>query len=93
MVAVAGSKPAAAIFLGDEADALIYYCSGAPSLLKQVEGLTSLPLPETLEVHPTYGLAILSENAVAARFGLFMLSSAGQDILARFGFLPIATTP
>ncbi|PRC94604.1 substrate-binding domain-containing protein [Solimicrobium silvestre] len=56
----------------------------------QVAGLVSVPLPDTLEVHPHYGLAILSENTDALRFSLFVLSAQGQAILARFGFLPIA---
>ena len=90
MVVMAGRSPAATIFLGDKADALLYYCSGIPALLKEVDGLVGLPLPDTLEVHPTYGLAILSDNPNAASFGLFMVSTKGQQILARFGFLPIA---
>jgi molybdate transport system substrate-binding protein len=92
MVPVAGRSPAASIFVANQADALVYYCSAAPALLKDVGGLVSLPLPETLEVHPTYGMAILSDKAEAARFALFVVSLKGQAILARFGFLPVTAT-
>ncbi|WP_158808906.1 substrate-binding domain-containing protein [Beijerinckia sp. L45] len=89
MAPIAGKNPAAAIFLENRADALIYYCSGAPGLLKEVDGLASLPLPEPLEVHPVYGLTILSDKPVAARFALFVVSVKGQAILSRFGFVPL----
>ena len=36
MVPIAGRSPAASIFLAERADALVYYCSGAKNLLKNV---------------------------------------------------------
>lgn len=90
MVPIAGRSPSAAIFLGDHADMFLYYCSGAASLLKEVPDLVNLPLSDALEVHPVYGLAVLAEDAAAERFALFVLSSRGQDVLARFGFEPLA---
>ncbi len=90
MVPVAGHSPASTIFLTDRADALLYYCSGSPGLLKEVEGLASLPLPAPLEVHPIYAMALMSENPTAARLALFMASTEGQAILTRYGFLPLA---
>ena len=89
MAASPGRNPAASIFLDDQADALIYYCSGAPALLRDVKDLVSLPMPDALEVHPTYGLAILSDHPAVSRFGLFILSTKGQAILADAGFLPL----
>ncbi len=89
MVPVAGKSPAASIFLGNKADALLYYCSGSAPLLKDVGDLVSVPLPEALEVHPIYSMAILSEAPQASRFALFMLSQKGQQILERYGFLPL----
>ena len=83
-----GRNTAASIFIEDKADALIYYCSGAPALLKEVPGLVSLPMPEALEVHPTYGLAVLTDDPDAARFAAFIRSPEGQGILSRFGFVP-----
>ncbi|WP_158810174.1 substrate-binding domain-containing protein [Beijerinckia sp. L45] len=89
MVPNAGKNPAAAIFLENQADALIYYCSGAPGVVKEVDGLVSLPLPEPLEVHPVYALTVLSDKPDATRFALFVVSLKGQAILSRFGFLPL----
>ena len=90
MVPVAGRSPSASIFLGDHADLFLYYCSSAAGLLKEVPDLTNLTLPETLEVHPVYGLGVMSADAAAQRFALFMLSEQGQAILGRFGFEPLA---
>ncbi len=90
MVPIDGRSPAATIFLGDHADLFLYYCSSAGSLLKDVPDLTNLPVPEILEVHPVYGMTVLSDDPAVARFALFVLSQAGQDILARFGFEPLA---
>ena len=66
----------------------MYYCSAEAGLLKEVDGLVSVPLPDALEVHPLYGLAILSDNPDALRFSLFILSGKGQEILSHFGFVP-----
>ena len=90
MVPIDGRSPSATIFLGDHADLFVYYCSSAASLLKEVPDLTNLAVPEALEVHPVYGLTVLSDDPAAARFALFILSQAGQDVLARFGFEPMA---
>lgn len=92
MVSIAGHSPSAAIFLGDHADLFLYYCSSAPGLLKEVPDLTNLPLPEGLEVHPVYGMAVLSEAAAAERFALFVLSLNGQEVLKRFNFEPLAAS-
>lgn len=93
MVPVAGQSPSAAIFLGDHADLFLYYCSSAAGLLKEVPDLTNLPLPDNLEIHPIYAMAVLSREPAAERFALFVLSSKGQAILRRFGFDPIAAGP
>lgn len=90
MVPIAGHSPSAAIFLGDHADLFLYYCSSAPGLLKEVPDLTNLPLPENLEVHPVYGMAVLSDDPAAERFALFVLSLKGQEVLKGFGFEPLA---
>ena len=85
MASSPGKNSTTAIFLDNKADALIYYCSGAPTVLKEVQGLTSLPMPDTLEVYPTYGMVLLTAIPDAARFATFITSPAGQDILSRFG--------
>lgn len=90
MVPVAGRSPGASVFLGDHADALLYYCSASPATVTEVPGLVSVPLPPTLEVHPVYGLTVLGSNPDAMRLALFALSKDGQAILVRHGLLPIA---
>lgn len=85
-----GHSPAATIFLSNKADALLYYCSAAEGLQKEVDGLINVPLPDALEVHPRYGMAVLSDNPDALRFSLFVLSDKGQEILGRYGFLPVS---
>ncbi len=84
-----GHSPAATVFLGNHADMLIYYCSGAATALKEVPGLVSIPVPDALEVGPIYGLAVLSARPEAAHLALFMLSERGQAILAQGGLLPV----
>ena len=84
-----GHSPAATIFLGKHADALLYYCSGNAATLKEVSGLASLPVPDALEVGPVYGLAVLTERPEAARLALFMVSERGQAILEKAGLLPV----
>lgn len=81
--------PAAAIFLNDQADTLLYYCSGAEATARKMPDLAAIPVPDALEVDPVYGLAILSDRPEAARLALFMVSQQGQAILTRNGLLPL----
>ena len=53
MVPVAERSPSASIFLADRADALLYYCRGQGSTLREVPGLTLVRLPPTLAVPAT----------------------------------------
>jgi ABC-type molybdate transport system substrate-binding protein len=84
-----GHSPAATIFLTNQADALLYYCSGTKGLVREVPGLASLPVPDALEVGPVYGLAVLSKRPEAEELALFMVSERGQAILAEGGLLPL----
>ncbi len=84
-----GHSAAASILLGNRADALLYYCSGTAAAVPEAPDLASIPLPDALEVGPVYGLAVLSARPEAARLALFMLSEAGQAMLARAGLLPL----
>ena len=90
MAPKAGHSAAANIFLENRADALIYYCSGDADLVAEVPDLVSTPLPASLDVRPVYGLAVLSDRPEAARLALFILSDAGQALLAKAGLSPIA---
>ena len=55
--------------------------------------LQVLELPDALAVGADYGLAVLNgppeQQAAAGAFAMFILSPAGQDILARWGFRPV----
>lgn len=83
-------SPAAALFLSNQVDVAITYCSGAPRLLQQVPGLTSFVVPPRLDPHPLYGMAVLSARPAVLRLALYLLSEKGQAIIAREGLVPVA---
>ena len=89
MVPADGHTPGGAILLAKRADIVLYYCSGAASVLQEVPGSVSVPLPAALEPGPVYGMALLSPNPDAARLALFILSDRGQAILAQNGLMPV----
>ncbi len=91
MVPANGHTPAGAILLADKADAVLYYCSSATDVVREVPGSVSIPLPPSLEPGPVNGLAVLGGNPDAQRLALFMLSTPGQTILIRHGLLPVLT--
>ncbi len=80
---------AAALFLSNQIDVSITYCSGATGLLKQVPELTSFVVPTQLDPHPLYGLAVLSTKPKALRLALYLLSEKGQAIIAQEGLVPL----
>ena len=80
MVPVAGRSPGASVFLSDRADALLYYCSGT---MQEAPGLALTKLPAELAVPATYGMALMSDDPVALRLALFLVSERGQAILTR----------
>ena len=86
---VAGHGMAEGVFLSGRADVLIGYCSGAAALEHAVPDLVALPFPRPLDVSVPYGLIVLSDNPAAMRFALFVLSAAGQTILARHDLIPV----
>lgn len=77
------------IFLTDRADVMLGYCSSAGPVAREISDLTIVPLPPALTVGPAYGLIVLSDDPVASRFALFVLSEQGQAILLNHGFDPI----
>ena len=89
MAPIDGHTPAASIFLADQADILLSYCSGDEQILSEVPGLEVSRLPPEIDVVATYGLALLTDNPAAARLALFLLSDKGQDILAGNGLVKI----
>jgi molybdate transport system substrate-binding protein len=86
---VAGRGAVQGIFLADRADVMLGYCSSAQAVIREMQQLTSVPLPPSLTVGPAYGLIVLSDHPLAARFALFVLSEQGQTILRQYGFDPI----
>lgn len=81
--------PAASLFLNNQIDMMVSYCSGAPALEKQVLDLTTIAFPPELEAQPVYGMAVLSNKPSAMRLALFLLSEKGQAIVKSAGLLPI----
>jgi molybdate transport system substrate-binding protein len=86
---MAGHSAGASLFLNNQIDMTVTYCSAAPDLEKEVPDLVILPFPAELEPQPVYGLAVLSTKASAMRIALYLLSEKGQAIVARSGLLPI----
>lgn len=86
---VPGHSAAESVFLSGRADVLIGYCSGVSVLQHAVPDLIAVQLPKPLDVSAPYGLIVLSDNSIAMRFALFILSDAGQTILAQHGLIPV----
>jgi len=71
------------------ADLFITYCTNAVVAVREQPGQRSVPVPEEITVSASYGVTVL--NAApddARRFVDFLLSPAGQAVLARHGFAP-----
>ena len=88
---VPGKGAVEGIFLSDQADVMLIYCSAVPALQSEMPSLTSIKLPATLTVEPAEGLVILHSKPVALRFVAFVMSEQGQTILASHGFEPVAS--
>ncbi len=86
---VPGRGAVQGVFLADRADVMLGYCSSSGPVMREIPGLANVPLPPALTVGPAYGLVVLSDDPLAARFALFVLSEQGQKILAQHGFDPI----
>lgn len=91
--AVPAGRNALAYFLEERrADVFLAYCSSGRAA---GGGLDIVATPAPLTVAADYGLALLKRDpaheAAAARFALFVLSPAGQAVLARHGFQPVAS--
>jgi ABC-type molybdate transport system substrate-binding protein len=93
MVPTPNHTPLATIFLDKHADLLLYYCSGAPALTKEVPDVVSVPVPPALEPGPVYGMALLTPNPDAMRLWLFILSEQGQAILVKHNLKPVLPDP
>jgi len=77
------------VFLADRADVMLGYCSGSAPVMRTVPGLVSVPVPPSVSVGPAYGM-VVGPSPVAWRFAVFVMSEAGQGVLAAYGFDPVA---
>jgi molybdate transport system substrate-binding protein len=69
------------------ADIFLAYCTGAVVAQHEIPGLQVIALPDPLAVGANYGLTVMADaSAPAYRFAMFILSDAGQGILAKHGF-------
>jgi molybdenum ABC transporter molybdate-binding protein len=78
------------------ADVFLAYCTGGAAVAAELPGTTTLQLPPALAVEANYGLTILksANQERAAQLAFFILSPAGQKILADHGFdAPLLTQP
>lgn len=87
---VAGKGAVEGIFLADQADVMLIYCSAVAAIQKEVPSLISIKLPPALTVQPADGLVILDSKPVALRFVAFVMSEEGQATLQRHGLEPVA---
>ena len=69
------------------ADIFLTYCTGALVAQRENPGQQIVTLPEPLAVGADYGLTVINGSPPAAsRFAQFIVSSKGQQILAKHGF-------
>lgn len=83
----AGRHKYAWVMDSDKADVFLTYCTNAVAARREVDSLQVVQLPGALAVGADYGLSILRpEDPRAVRLATFILSPAGQSILADYGF-------
>jgi ABC-type molybdate transport system substrate-binding protein len=71
------------------ADLFITYCTNAVVAVREQPGQRSVPVPEAINVSASYGVTVLNGAPDDGhRFFDFLLSPAGQAVLARHGFAP-----
>jgi len=88
---VPGKGAVEGIFLSDQADVMLIYCSAVAALQSEIPSLTSVKLPATLTVEPANGMVVLDSKPVALRFVVFVMSEEGQATLRSHGFEPVAS--
>ena len=69
------------------ADIFLTYCTGALVAQRENAGQQMVALPENLAVGADYGMTVMNDSPPAAsRFAQFIVSSKGEQILAKHGF-------
>lgn len=72
---------------GKKADVFLTYCTNAVLAKKEVPALQIVAVPDALSVGANYGITVLNGTpAVAAELKDYILSAAGQEVLASYGF-------
>ncbi|MCE9679490.1 molybdate ABC transporter substrate-binding protein [Shewanella sp. AS1] len=82
-----GRNPYGWVMENHQADIFLTYCTNAVLAQQEVPQLKILQLPKELSVGANYGLSLIKDaDEHAAQLALFILSPAGQSILAQYGF-------
>jgi molybdenum ABC transporter molybdate-binding protein len=69
------------------ADLFLAYRTNAEAIAREQPGMRLVRLPAALSVGADYGLTVMAEASPnAGRLAMFILSRAGQEILAKHGF-------
>lgn len=77
------------LIVNGDADLFLTYSTNAQQAVNEVPTLTVVRLPDNLRIAATYGLAVRTTSSPSAQaFAEYVLSPAGQETLARFGFAP-----
>ena len=83
----AGRNPYGWVMDDGQADLFLTYCTNAVLAQRDTPGLKIVALPEPLAVGADYGLTVMNGAPEDAwRLAFYILSPAGQDVLARYGF-------
>ncbi|WP_425087852.1 molybdate ABC transporter substrate-binding protein [Stappia sp.] len=82
-----GRNPYGWVMESDKADLFLTYCTNGVLAQRDVPELKIVALPEALSVGANYGLTVVNDAPQAAwQLAVFILSPAGQEILASYGF-------
>jgi len=76
----------------DQTDVFLTYCTNAVLARAEVPSLQTIRVPQSLSVGADYGLIVLNEAPPAAwKLAMYIMSPAGQSVLAEYGFDAVAT--
>jgi len=76
-----------AVMAAGQADIFITYCTNAVVAVREVPALRAVDVPAGVNVSASYGVTLMNgASAQAVRFAEYLLSPAGQAVLARHGF-------
>jgi molybdate transport system substrate-binding protein len=81
-----GQNSTVALITGGKIDLTFSYCSGGP-----FADLDSFPVPDALDPHPVFGMAVLSAKPEVMKLALYLFSEEGQALLVRDGLIPLSS--